>query len=181
MKKVAILMVGAFAGCTAMLSANASTGTDDLGAVKIGTTDHFAFESTKPPAAFTDSVNFDLKSAGAVVTDSFTASAVKGLEVALYDDTTHTFVFQCTSGCAAGTDSFSDLTKGSDYSLIISGKTTGLKGSSSSIFGTLSVAAAVPEPGTVTMLIAGLGLFGVIFWRRRSESLTSRNSGATLA
>jgi hypothetical protein len=165
MKRIAPLLVVTWLGIAAMVSANASTGSDDLGKVRIGTTDEFAFASTKPPAHFLDSVNFDLNSADAVVTDTLTLFGVKTFGVALYNDTTSSYVFQCTSGCAL-TDSFSDLTQGDDYSLVIAGKTGGKKGSNSLILGTLAVTSAVPEPSTLMLLIAGLGLVGIARWRR---------------
>jgi hypothetical protein len=155
----------------AMTSAVGSTGTDNLGNVKIGTDDEFAFASTKPPATFSDSVNFDLISSGALVTDSLLISGITGLKISLYNDTAGSYVFSCTSHCAL-TDTFAGLTKSDDYSLIISGQTSGPGGSSSTVFGSLSVT-AVPEPGTTALLIAGLGLLGLTAWRRRRRDDSS--------
>lgn len=169
MRKIVPMLVGTWLGIAAMTSANASTGTDDLGKIHIGTDDVFAFASTKPPASFSDSVNFDLNSADAIVTDSLWLFGVKTFGVALYNDTTSSYVFQCASGCAL-TDSFTDLTKGDDYSLIIEGKTAGPAGSSSLILGNLAVTSAVPEPTTVALFGAGLGLIGFTGWRRHRRA-----------
>src|SRR5580658_10118125 len=165
-----IFRLGALAFLGVVTTANASMGTDNLGNVTIGTDDFFAFGSTKPPASFMDVINFDLKSANAVVTDAFTPLGVKKLDVSLFDDTTMSYVYQCTSGCA-DSDTFSGLTKGNKYSLILSGDTTGKKGSSSFISGTLSVS-AVPEPATWISSLLGLGLLGVYLQRRRGKILT---------
>ena len=84
-------------------------------------------------------------------------------------------IFTCTSGCK-GTDSFSGLAKGDQYSLILTGDTTGTKGSTSNINGVLTVTSAVPEPGTIAMMLSGVALMGFWIWRRRSQSEFSTGS-----
>ena len=179
MRKAATVFLGTLTAFAAMTAVNASTGTDNLGKVTIGTDDAFSFSSTRPPVSFSDSVNFRLNSINADVTDTFTDPRVTGLNVSLFNDTTKLYVFQCTSGCAL-TDSFTGLIKGDRYSLIISGDTTGPKGSTSSIGGTLAIT-AVPEPATLAMILAGVGLLGVYHWRRRGKSVDQASPGSALA
>ncbi len=150
-------------------AAYASTGTDNLHKVSIGTDDAFEFASTKPPASFMDTVKFDLNSSNAVVTSAFSVEGVKDLGVSLFNDTTLHFVYQCTSGCVS-TDTFSGLTKGDKYSLFFTGSTIGPKDSTSSISGTLSVS-AVPEPATWISCLTGLGLLAFYARRRRARHL----------
>jgi hypothetical protein len=178
MKKATTNLFGALAALAAMVAANASTGTDNLGKVTIGTDDFFAFGSTRPPASFMDTVKFDLNSLNAVVSDSFFDPNVKGLDVSLYNDTTKSLVFQCTSACAHS-DTFSGLTEGDHYSLIFSGD-TGKGSTNSAIFGTLSVA-AVPEAGSLSMILAGVGLLVIYQWRRRGKASHQALSGTGVA
>jgi PEP-CTERM motif len=162
MKKAAIFFLGALAGVTALSVANASD--DPLGTVKAGHSYIYAFASTKPPATFSDTVDFDLGKGTFSVTDLLFGFGTKGLTVTLVDLSNPLMTF------APSTSPFQsyDLGKG-DYQLDITGKTTGPKGSSSIIFGDLSVA-AVPEPATLAMMLAGAGLLAVYQWRRRGKS-----------
>jgi hypothetical protein len=176
MNKAPALVFGTLICVAAMTAANANTGTDNLGNVKIGTDDSFAFASTRPPASFTDTINFVLGSNGANVVDTFSATGVKGLGVVLYDDTTAADVTSCIASCT-----FSDLTKGDRYSVIYTGTTLASATDNSSISGTLAVTAAVPEPGSLAMILAGIGFLGVYQWRRRGRSPVQAVSGAALA
>lgn len=63
--------------------------------------------------------------------------------------------------------SFSDLTAGTTYTLSFVGKWSGPNGANWSTIGTPSVSiAAVPEPETYAMFLAGLGLIGAVARRR---------------
>ena len=162
MKKVATLILGTMTSIAAVSAANANS-TDDLGVVTSGHSYFYAFGSTKPPASFVDVVDFDLTKA-ADVSDLILGFGVKGLTVELVDLSNPLITFSPSTSL---TQSY-DLGKG-DYALDITGKTRGPKGSDSLVLGLLSVA-AVPEPGTLTMILAGVGLLGFYQWRRRTKS-----------
>jgi len=164
MKRAAILFLGTVAGVAAFSVANAN-GTDNLGTVTAGSYPYF-FVSTKPPAKFIDFVDFDLSTAASVA-DFVLGFGVKGLAVQLQENGISGWTnVGLTSSLPY--DNYGTLSAG-DYRLDITGKTTGPKGTSSLVFGELNVA-AVPEPGSLAMILAGIGLLGAYQWRRRHKS-----------
>jgi hypothetical protein len=162
MKKAATLVFGAIASLAAMTAVNAAS-TDDLSTVKTGRSYSYAFASTKPPASFLDTVDFDLTTA-ADVSNIIFGFGTKGLTVELLDLSNPSVTF---SPSTALTQNY--VLAPGDYALDITGKTRGPKGSSSLIIGQLSIA-AVPEPGTLAMILAGAGLLAMFQWRRRGKS-----------
>jgi hypothetical protein len=162
MKKAATLLFGTVASLGAMTAVNAG-GTDNLGTVSAGNSYGYSFTSTKPPASFLDAVNFDLTTA-ADVSNLIFGYGVKGLTVELLDLSNPLVTF--TPSTSPGQNY---VLGAGDYALDITGKTVGPKGTNSMVLGQLSIA-AVPEPGTLAMIVAGIGLLGVYGWRRRSKS-----------
>jgi len=161
MRKAVTFVFGAIASVSA-IAANA-TGLDTLGTVKSGRSYAYAFASTKPPASFLDAVDFDLTTA-ADVSNLIFGFGTKGLTVELLDLSNPLVTFAPSTSFAQNY-----VLAPGDYALDITGKTTGPKGSSSLLIGQLSIA-AVPEPGTLAMILAGAGLLGVYQWRRRGKS-----------
>jgi hypothetical protein len=165
MKKAATLFLGALVSVAALSVANAAN-TDNLGTVSAGHMYPYIFTSTKPPAAFTDFVDFDLTTAASVA-DFVLDFGVKNFTVQLQEKSGSSW--NPVGGASTiPFDNYGDLSAG-DYRLDITGKTTGPKGTSSLIFGDLSIA-AVPEPGSLAMILAGAGLLAVYQWRRRGKS-----------
>jgi PEP-CTERM motif len=174
MKKAAILFLGTLASVATFTVASASN-TDDLGNVKAGDFYPYIFTSTKPPAAFTDFVDFDLKTAASVA-DFVLDFGVKNFSVQLQESCGTSCWTNVGGSSTVPYDNYGGLSAG-DYRLDITGKTTGPKGTSSLVLGELSVA-AVPEPSTLAMILAGAGLLAVYQWRRRGKSGGQSLSGA---
>src|SRR5579863_2591593 len=153
--KAATLILGTLAafGVTTVVSAN---GTEHLGKVTAGNTYTFAFASTKPPASFTDFVVFDLKST-LDVSESILTAGVSGLAVELQEKIKGTWTNEIAAS-APTSYNFGDLNKGK-WRLDITGSTMGSSGSHSFMLGQVSVA-AVPEPASLAMILAGIGLLG---------------------
>ena len=168
--KAATLILGTLAafGMTTVVSAN---GTEHLGKVTAGNSYTFAFASTKPPASFTDFVVFDLKST-LDISESILTAGVSGLAVELQEKIKGTWTNEIAATTPTSYD-FGDLTKGK-WRLDITGSTTGSSGSHSQLLGQLT---AVPEPASLAMILAGIGLLGAYQWRRRQKSDHSISSG----
>ena len=152
------LIIAALASLGATAGASAAGNTDTLGKLNLDQTYSFQFNSNRPPASFTDSVDFTLTST-ADLFESVASSSVKLLEVSLFDVTTDTFL----GANGGGTGSF-DLAPGK-YDLEITGKTAG---SVSSVNGTV---AAVPEPATWALMLSGVGVLALIRRRRRAHGI----------
>ena len=173
--KASTLILGTLAAVSVGTVANAST-TDHLGKVTAGHSYAFAFASTRPPVSFTDYVVFRLGSAGGDVSESImNLLNVNGLKVELQDRSGGTGNDYKLASPPASFN-FGDLGKGK-WRLEITGKTGGSDGSDSMFNGHLLVA-AVPEPSTLAMLFAGIGLLGAYQWRRRHKSAAQSISGS---
>lgn len=167
MKKAVGLLISSLLGLSAGAVASAAVNTDTLGKLNLDQTYSFQFNSNRPPASFTDNVDFTLTSA-ADLFESVASSGVKLLEVSLFDVTTDTFL-----GANGGGTGSIDLAPGK-YDLEITGKTTG---SVSSVNGTV---AAVPEPATWALMLSGVGVLALIHRRRRAHG-SKAPSAATFA
>jgi|ERR1700722_2974355 hypothetical protein len=170
--KVAPLILGSLASLCAMTVGSAKS-TDHLGKVTAGDSDAFAFASTSPPKSFTDYVVFDLTSS-LDISETLMAFGVNNLVVDLQEKIGGVWTTEEVAATPTSYD-FGDLSSGK-WRLDITGKTAGVSGSDSSLFGHLNVA-AVPEPGTLAMFLAGAGLLGVYQWRRRHKSAEQPISG----
>jgi hypothetical protein len=170
--KPATLILGILAafGATTVVNANS---TDHLGKVTAGNSYEFAFASTKPPTSFTDYVVFDLKTS-LDISETILAAGVSGLTVELQEKISGTWTDESLATTPTSYN-FGDLSSGK-WRLDITGDTIGPSGSSSLLIGNLNVA-AVPEPASLAMILAGMGLLGVYQWRRRQRSGASVASG----
>jgi hypothetical protein len=171
--KAATLILGTLAafGATTVVSANS---TDHLGKVTAGNSYAFAAASTKPPASFTDFVVFDLTSS-LDISETILTSGVSGLTVELQEKISGKWTDEFLATTPASYN-FGDLGTGK-WRLDITGTTTGPSGSSSLLQGNLNVA-AVPEPATLAMILAGIGVLGAYQWRRRQKPEPSVSSGS---
>lgn len=162
----------ALAAVLAVGSSGALALDDDLGTIDSSS----ASFSNTVGSGFTDTWTFSLSSL------SYVAASLTNVESAL-----GSFATGGIAGLAASTDTFTltgspiistsgpvtvttqvlagtaVLSAGS-YTLTVSG--TGITGSSASYGGNI-VATPVPEPGTYAMLMAGLGVVGLLVMRRR--------------
>jgi hypothetical protein len=166
MNKAATVVLGSLVGLGAVTAAHA-TSTDDLGTVSSGHPPYmYSFSSTKPPASFTDYLDFDLSTVDSISNAIFDFG-VKNFTVQLQEKSGSTWI-DVGGLSTVPFDNYGTLSSG-DYRLDITGKTTGPSGTSSILLGALSVA-AVPEPGSLAMILAGVGLLGVYQWRRRKSA-----------
>jgi hypothetical protein len=161
MRRTQSWILGAILASTAVC-ASAEVGNTHLGTVDIG--HHYAYSfSLTAPGSFTDYVDFDLMSA-ADVSDSLKSHKISGLNVDLQELVGHSWV-NIVSGFTSD-----DLSKG-DYRLDITGSTSGNSGSTSSLSGTLKVAAATPEPSTWLLMLAGGAMLVLVERRRRGSAV----------
>jgi hypothetical protein len=174
MNKVATVVLGTLSGLGAITAANANT-TDDLGTVSAAHPPYmYSFTSTKPPASFTDYLDFDL-STTASIADLIFDYGVKSFAVQLQEKSGSTWT-NVGGLSTVPFDNYGALSSG-DYRLKYTGKTTGPSGTSSFLSGTFTVA-AVPEPDSLALVLAGVGLLSVYQWRRRKSSEQSLSVSA---
>jgi hypothetical protein len=169
MNKAVGVTLGALFGLGAAAVSSAAGNTDTLGKLNVDQTYYFAFNSNRPPAAFTDNVDFTLTSAADLI-ESVASGGVKLLDVTLFDITTGTFV-----GANGGGSGSFDLAPGK-YDLEITGKTS--PGTLSSISGNI---AAVPEPATWVLMLGGVGVLTLVQRRRRNSKIEGQQVGTTFA
>lgn len=120
--------------------------------------------------SFTDYWRFeaptDLVSGGALKIDILTLLDIDNIGISLWhDDTDDTLVANGSTGSVSSWVFNQAVTAGQDYFFKVTGDAVGAHGGSY-IF---TAVAAIPEPGTYTMLLAGLGVVGFIAFRRRQD------------
>lgn len=122
---------------------------------------HFDFTNYLTPGA----VNISFQG---FVTNSFTPS---GITVTVSEDEYPTIfsvaeVWTVSNYLGTSSHNFSGLTAGSDYWVTVDGSSNGASGEYRLDFSL----APVPEPETYAMLLAGLGLLGVVARRRKQQA-----------
>ena len=172
-KSIFVVVIVALIAATAQATTSVPTLTKDL---TVGLGDNYLSGSADTnivvnvvKGSFADVFNFTLPVSnvdGSFWTANFTTGPKKAPTVVGISDVGFSYTLQkgtavVGSGNAFDGFSFSNLAAGK-YSLTLAGKTTG---SSGQFNGDVFVA-AVPEPGEWAMMLAGLGLLGVIARRR---------------
>ena len=155
----------------AAAAANASTInlSQDLGSVGFGPHAYGFDNGPKSDGPlFTDVVNFTMNVTGDVQNFIDEAENIaSGLKVSLFDTTQSKSILDCNGGCGTFQD-FGNLTNGDSYALTFSGTITGNPSSVGDLDGHLKIFAPVPEPASLALMFAGVGLLLTYSLRRRS-------------
>ncbi|QHJ00693.1 PEP-CTERM sorting domain-containing protein [Xylophilus rhododendri] len=159
--EAATVDLGTVSGTTTTGSSTSSGSFSDLYNFSVGANDGTAFVSS---AVTFGSYGVTLSSISLYAGTFTSASALSGL--------TAIFSSSSTSLVNLGNGIYSNTVSGatvslsslSDYTLVVTGTSAG-----SSAYTTLISVAAVPEPESYAMLLAGLGLMGCVVRRRSSK------------
>jgi hypothetical protein len=160
-------LLAAAALCALAVGANANDETiswGNLGDLQVAAVLH-------DPGSFTDTINFSIPSLSSVSSTTvannlMTVLNLQGGMVELFNSSNTSmgsYSFDGTTGSTWHT--MTGLTAG-DYHFTITGNATGSKGAFYSISAT---AVPVPEPETYAMLLAGLGVVGSLYRRRKNS------------
>lgn len=137
------------------------TATYDVGALTIGEPDSLTFDVAA--GSFNDVITFSVSAGSSAQVNAKTfklgvyKTLIQGLTLSVYDS-------HGTKLVADAADVYT-LASGSGYSFLVSGSSTAA--ALYSVNYQLTALPAVPEPGSVAMMLAGLGVVGVMAARRR--------------